>query len=154
MTIFQAKEYDPRVEKRRRMYVITAIIVIAICAYLVYHFRNWREERTVNHFFAAIEQKDYQKAYGIWNDDPNWKQHPQKYSGYNFGTFELDWGPTGEYGDIRSHHIRTTITPKNASGVLVVVMINDRKEPMALWVEKKDQSMSFKPPTLDIRIEP
>lgn len=136
------------------MYVIAGIIVIAIAAYLIYHFRNWREEQTVNHFFAAVEQKDYEKAYGIWNADAGWKQHPQKYSGYNFGTFELDWGPTGEYGDIRSHHIRTTITPKNASGVLVVVMINDRKEPMALWVEKKDQSMSFKPPTLDIRIEP
>jgi|SRR6185437_2288743 len=154
MTIFQAKEYDPRIERRRRMYVIAGIIVIAIAAYLIYHFRNWREEQTVNHFFAAVEQKDYQKAYGIWNADASWKQHPQKYSGYNFGTFELDWGPTGEYGDIRSHRIRTTITPKNASGVLVVVMINDRKEPMALWVEKKDQSMSFKPPTLDIRIEP
>jgi hypothetical protein len=46
------------------------------------------------------------------------------------------------------------LTPKNASGVLVVVMINDRKEPMALWVQKNDQSMTFKPPTLDIRIEP
>ncbi len=136
------------------MYVIAGIIVIAIAAYLIYHFRNWREEQTVNHFFAAVEQKNYDKAYGIWNADASWKQHPQKYSGYNFGTFELDWGPTGEYGDIRSHRIRTTITPKNASGVLVVVMINDRKEPMALWVEKKDQSMSFKPPTLDIRIEP
>ena len=154
MTIFQAKEYDPRIERRRRMYVIAGIIVIAIAAYLIYHFRNWREEQTVNHFFAAVEQKNYDKAYGIWNADASWKQHPQKYSGYNFGTFELDWGPTGEYGDIRSHRIRTTITPKNASGVLVVVMINDRKEPMALWVEKKDQSMSFKPPTLDIRIEP
>jgi hypothetical protein len=153
MTIFQAKEYDPRVERRRRMYGIAGIIVIALVAFLIYHFRNWREERTVNRFFAAVEQKDYDNAYGIWNADPSWKQHPQKYSGYNFGTFELDWGPTGEYGEIRSHRIRTAITPKNASGVLVVVMINDRKEPMALWVEKKDQSMSFKPPTLDIRIE-
>ena len=83
---------------------------------------------------APLEaQSDYERAYAIWNADPNWKQHPQKYSGYNFGTFELDWGPTGEYGEIRSHHIRTAMTPKNASGVVVVVMINDRKEPLALW---------------------
>jgi hypothetical protein len=33
-------------------------------------------------------------------------------------------------------------------------MINDRREPLALWVEKKDQSISFLPPTLNIRIEP
>ncbi|HET9743010.1 MAG TPA: hypothetical protein VFQ00_09675 [Terriglobales bacterium] len=154
MTIFQAKEYDPRVDKRRRIYVISALIIIAVLIYLGYHFRNWREEQTVNHFFAAIEQKNYEKAYAIWNADPNWKQHPQKYSGYNFGTFELDWGPTGEYGDIRSHHIRAAINPKNASGVVVVVKINDRREPMALWVQKKDQSITFLPPTLNVQIKP
>jgi len=100
------------------------------------------------------EHKDYEKAYAIWNADPDWKQHPQKYAGYNFGTFELDWGPTGEYGEIRSHTIRTSITPKNSSGVVVISMINDRKVPLALWVEKKDKSITFLPPTLNIRIEP
>ena len=78
----------------------------------------------------------------------------QKYSGYNFGTFELDWGATGEYGEIRHHRIFSTVTPKRASGVVVVAMINDRKEPLALWVQTNDQSITFPPPTLDIRVEP
>jgi hypothetical protein len=154
MTIFQAKDYDPAVYKRRRMYVIGAVVVAIIVAFLVYHFWDWREQHTVDKFLTAIEHKDYEKAYGLWNADPNWKQHPQKYAGYNFGTFELDWGPTGEYGEIRSHHIREAITPKNSSGVVIVTMINDRKEPLALWVEKKDRSITFLPPTLNIRIEP
>jgi hypothetical protein len=155
MTLFQAKEYDPRVEKRRRMYVIAGLLLVVVAGLLVWHFWYWREERTVNRFLTAIEQKDYERAYAIWNEDPDWKQHPQKYSGYNFGTFELDWGPTGEYGEIHSHQIRQVISPKKGgSGVVVVVRINDRRVPLALWVEKKDQTITFLPPTLDLRIEP
>ena len=153
MTIFEAKEYDPDVDKRRRMYVIAGLVLIAFAAFLVYHCWDWREERAVNKFLTAIEHKDYEKAYAIWNADPNWKEHSQKYAGYNFGTFELDWGPTGEYGEIRSHRIRNALTPKKSSGVVVIVMINDRKAPLALWVEKKDRSITFLPPTLNIRIE-
>ena len=154
MTLFEAKEYYPSVDKRRRLYAIAGLVVIAFLAFLTYHFWDWRAERTVDHFLSAIEHKDYERAYAIWNADPNWKQHPQKYAGYNFGTFELDWGPTGEYGEIRSHTIRTALTPKNSSGVVVISMINDRKTPLALWVEKKDRSITFLPPTLNIRIEP
>jgi len=154
MTIFQAQEYDPRIEKRRRMYVMVALVLVAIAAFLAYRFWDWREQHVVDKFLLAIEHKDYEQAYSIWNADPSWKEHPQKYSGYNFGTFELDWGPTGEYGEIRSHRIRSAITPKNSSGVVVISMINDRKEPLALWVEKKDHSITFLPPTLNIRIEP
>ena len=153
MTLFEAKEYDPSVEKQRRIYAIAGLVLLLILGFLIYHFWNWREEHAVNRFLTAIEHKDYEKAYTVWNADPNWKQHPQKYVGYNFGTFELDWGPTGEYGEIRSHSIRTSLTPKNSSGVVVISMINDRKVPLALWVEKKDRSITFLPPTLNIRIE-
>src|SRR5579872_3070551 len=123
MTIFEAKEYDPRIEKRRRMYILIALVLVGIAGVLVYR---------------------------LWNADPNWKQHPQEYSGYNFGTFEQDWGPVGAYGEIHSHHIRTAMTPKNASGVVVVAMVTFAKhsgnEPLPLWVETKNQSITFLPP--------
>src|SRR5579862_5538200 len=155
MTIFQAKEYDPRIEKRRRMYVLAALVLAAIVGFLVYHFWDWREERTVDHFLTAVEHGDFDTAYSVWNADPNWKQHPQNYSGYPFGTFEQDWGPVGTYGEIRSHRIRTAMTPKNGSGVVVVSMVRFAKhngeEPLALWVEKNNQSITFLPPTLDIK---
>ena len=154
MTLFEAKEFDPTIEQKRRIYAIAGLVLLIILGFLVYNFRNWREEHAINRFLTAIEHKDYEKAYAIWNADTDWKQHPQKYAGYNFGTFELDWGPTGEYGEIRSHKIRTSLTPKNSSGVVVISMINDRKVPLPLWVEKKDRSITFLPPTLNIRIEP
>lgn len=154
MTIFQAKEYDPKLDQQKKLYAICALVLVILLGFLVYHFWNWREEHTVDKFLTAIEHKDFQKAYGVWNADPDWAQHPQKYSGYNYGTFELDWGPTGEYGEIHSHRIRQSMTPRRSSGVVVVAMINDRKEPLALWVERKDHSITFLPPTLNIRIEP
>ncbi len=156
MTIFEAKEYDPRIEKRRRLYLLAGLVVAALIAFAVYHFWDWREERTVDHFLTAVEHNDFELAYSLWNADPNWKQHPEKYSGYNFATFEQDWGPVGTYGEIKSHHLRTALTPKNGSGVVVVNMVTFAKhsgpEPLALWVEKSNQSITFLPPTLDIHI--
>ena len=156
MTIFEAKEYDPRIEKRRRLYLLAGLVVAALIAFAVYHFWDWREERTVDHFLTAVEHNDFELAYSLWNADPNWKQHPQKYSGYSFATFEQDWGPVGTYGEIKSHHLRTALTPKNGSGVVVVNMVTFAKhsgpEPLALWVEKSNQSITFLPPTLDIHI--
>ena len=74
MTIFQAKEYDPSVEKRNRIYVIAALVLLVIAGFLVYHLWDWREERVVSKFFTAIEHKDYERAYALWNADPNWKR--------------------------------------------------------------------------------
>lgn len=158
MTIFEAKEYDPRIEKRRRMYILAAFIAAAMVGFLIYHFWDWREERTVDKFLTAVEHRDYEKAYSLWNADPDWKQHPQQYSGYPFGTFEQDWGPVGLYGEIRWHHLYKSMTLKNASGVVVVSMVSFAKhnapEPLALWVEKKNQSITYLPPTLDLKINP
>ena len=146
MTLFQAPTYDPSRDKRRKQIIIVAVLCILLLAYLGYHFRNWREERVVDHFFEAIEHKDYESAYALWMADPNWKQHPEKYKNYPFGAFELDWGPTGEYGTISRHRIAQAITPKGGgSGVIVVAFLNDRKQPVALWVEKKDHSMTYSP---------
>ena len=146
MTLFQAPEYNPRRDQRRKQIIIIAVLFVLLLAYLGWTFRNWREERVVDHFFQAIEHKDYETAYAIWMADPNWKQHPEKFKNYPFGAFELDWGPTGEYGTITHHRIAKTFTPKGGgSGVIVVAFLNDRRQPVALWVEKNDHSMTYSP---------
>ena len=53
-------------------------------------------------FFSAVEAKDYTQAFGIWNNDPNWQQHPNQYQTYPYKTFMSDWGPSGEYGVIEA----------------------------------------------------
>jgi hypothetical protein len=144
-TLFEAPQYDPRRERRRKQLVALAILVIIALAFLAYLYRNWPEERVVDKFFSALEQQDYEKAYGIWFHDPNWKQHPDRYSNYPYQEFRVDWGPGGEWGIIKSHKIEGAANPKGGSGVVVVVRVNERAEPARIWVEKSDKTLTFSP---------
>ena len=144
-TLFNAPEYDPAKERRRKQKIAGAILLIIILLGLAWLFRNYPEERVVNHFFDALQQKNYQKAYGIWTADPHWQQHAQQHKTYPFSEFYLDWGPGGEYGPIHSYHIEGTANPPHGSGVVVVVTVNERKEPARIWVEKSDKSLTFSP---------
>src|SRR5512147_2102649 len=99
-TLFEAPAYDPRRERRRRIVVIAVLVVAAVMAVLAYRYRNWPEERVVNRFFHALQQKDYEGAYATWMHDPAWKQHPQQYGQYPYEDFYRDWGPGGEWGVI------------------------------------------------------
>lgn len=144
-SIFTAPQYDPRRERRKRtiiVFIVTAAILIGALAWV---YRNWPEERVVDHFFAALVNKDYEQAYGIWLHDPGWKQHPDKYPNYPFREFYNDWGPGGEWGIIKNFHIDGSAAPKKGSGVVVVVTVNGRAEKARIWVEKKDRTLTFSP---------
>jgi hypothetical protein len=144
-TLFEAPEYDPRREKRRKQQIAGAIVLVIILLGIGWIFRNYPEERVVKHFFSALEAKDYERAYGVWVADRDWKQHPQQHPRYPFNEFLQDWGPTSEWGVIRSYKIDGTANPKRGSGVVVQVTINGRSEPARLWVEKSDKSLTFSP---------
>jgi hypothetical protein len=144
-TLFEAPAYDPRRERRRKIIAAVAIVVVLCLGALAWVYRHWPEERVVNRFFAALEHKDFEQAYGIWMADKGWKQHPDKYARYPFKEFYIDWGPGGEYGIINTHHIEGSVSPKGGSGVVVVVKVNDRAEPARIWVETSDKSLTFSP---------
>jgi hypothetical protein len=152
MTLFEAKPPDPRdeakIRKRWRTAILAAVLLIVVAG-ILFHFRYWSEEQVVNKFFTLIEQKNYEAAYALWQADPDWKQHTSQYSQYPFGQFQLDWGPSGDYGEIKSHRVTDALSPRNkngpVSGVVVVFHVNDRVEPGCLWVEKKTKALSFSP---------
>src|SRR5215813_11541180 len=150
MALMDAKEYDPRPAQRRNRIIATAVvIVVAIAAYL-YFTRYSAEIRVINNFFNALQQKDFDTAYGIYQGDPDWKQHPQKYASYTVNQFTLDWGPSGEYGPITSHRVDCALAPPKKdfvtpSGVVVVVTINNRADPRSMWVERKTHSVTDSP---------
>jgi len=146
MTLLDAKEYDPSRDRRRRIRVISIIIVLALVAGLVWYFHDWPEEHVADQFFQALQDKNYEAAYGIWMHDPDWKHHLDKYKQYSFNEFYSDWGPGGEWGIIKSHRIYGSLTPKGGgSGVVVDVVINERAEHARVWVQKSDKTMSFSP---------
>ncbi|MBZ5645780.1 MAG: hypothetical protein LAN37_00995 [Acidobacteriia bacterium] len=144
-TLFEAPPYDPKRERRRNAIlglVVGTLIVIGVLGYL---FRYLPYERVVDHFFTALEQKDFEKAYGIWLNDPSWKQNQTKHANYSFHDFYVDWGPGGEWGIIRQHQIVGSAAPKGGSGVVVVVRVNDRAEEARIWVERRDRTLTFSP---------
>jgi hypothetical protein len=149
MGLMDAPEYDPEPARRRtRRIVIAAVSLIAIVA-LYFFFRYWPEEHAVNNFFEAIEQKNFEKAYGIYNADPAWKDHPQQFT-YTYNQFYLDWGPSGEYGIIGAHHIDCSTEPRKsgfqpATGIIVVVTVNKNPVTRIMWVEKKNKELHISP---------
>ena len=141
-----AKEYDPVRERRRKLRIWTAVSLVLVVAFLAWMFRFWPEERIVDHFFAALQQQQFEKAYGIWLHDPDWQQHPQQYAQYPYNEFYRDWGPGGEYGPIKSYRIYASGSPKGGgSGVIVEVVVNERYEHARVWVEKKTKTLTFSP---------
>jgi hypothetical protein len=145
-TIFTAPQYDPAKERRRNRLIWTIVLVVLVVAALAWLFRFWPQEHLVGNFFQALQNKDYETAYGIWVADKNWKQHPDKFSQYPFREFYQDWGPGGEWGAIRSYKVEGAAHPKGGSGVVVVVTVNERVDPKArIWVESKDKTLTFSP---------
>jgi hypothetical protein len=120
-------------------------LVIAI-ATTVWFNRYWPEEHRVSRFFTQLQTKNYEGAYAIWMNDPDWKQHPDQYKRYNFNAFYLDWGPGGEWGTVNSYKIVAAQKPRpGANGVVIGVRVNGRKQLCSVRVEFKDKTLGFSP---------
>ncbi len=145
MTLLDAPSYDARRAKKRRNTWIGLAVACVVAGIFLFIFWNWPAEHRVNNFFAAVEAQDFPKAFAIWNNDPNWQQHPEKYvqAGYPYGKFLVDWGKSGEYGVITSHKI--IYATGFGNGVLMAIDVNGRKTPMTLSVEKKMHTIGFTP---------
>lgn len=143
MTLLDAPRYDPHKARLRRNVIIAILIAIPIVAFFTWYWWNWPEEHRVNEFFHAIEAKNYQQAYGLWNNDPNWQQHPEQYKLYPFKQFMSDWGPSSDYGVIKT--AKVVVSKEYGSGVVVGVRINGNPKTMFLWVEKKAKTIGFSP---------
>jgi hypothetical protein len=143
MTLLDAPVYNPARDRKRRNIFIAVGVLVVILAGFVWWFWDWPQEHKVNKFFVAVEAKDFPKAFAIWNNDPNWEQHTDRYKLYPYGKFVVDWGTSSDYGVITSHQI--VMEKATGSGVIVGVDVNGRKTPMFLWVERRSGTIGFSP---------
>lgn len=156
MTLLNAPKYDSSREKRRTFLIFGSIAFVLLAAvvgvggYLLGHgwfFTNLHAEHKVSQFFDALEAKDYNKAYAIWMNDPNWQQHPQKYD-YSLKRFTEDWTTESPVGPITSHQVdisKTDGTGTFGTGIIVAVRVNgDHK--IFMWYEKKDGTLTYPAP--------
>jgi hypothetical protein len=158
MTLLNAPEYDARGENRKKGLLIGALvlvgltIVIGMGGFLLGHgwfFSNLPAEHKVNTFFDALEAKDYGKAYGIYWNDAEWQQHPQKYSFYPLQRFTEDWTTDSPVkGPIVSHHVdisKTDGSGQFGTGIIVAVRVNgDHK--VFMYVLRKDGTLAWPAP--------
>ena len=100
MTLLNAPEFDERKENRRRnIWVgsgifVAVMVVLTVAGFLLGHgwlFTNLPAEHRVNVFLTAVQAGEYPEAFGIFNNDPSWQQHPQKYADYPLQRFTEDF---------------------------------------------------------------
>ena len=147
MTLMDAGVYDKTSNRKRRTLIIGLLCVAGIIAITAFLTWNRPAERRVNQLFAAIEKQDFPQAFGIWNNDPGWQQHAQRYAaaGYSYGRFVSDWGTDSDYGAIKSHKILHA-TSRYGNSTLLAVEVNGRKAALlTLAVEKHAHAMNFPP---------
>lgn len=147
MTLMDAQQYDESRDRRRRNVIIIGVIAALILAWVVFHLRDHPERHAADKFFSALQHGDVEGAYALWMRDPDWKQHPQKYSNYTFGDFGQDWGPAGQWGIIKSYKVDCSYS--SGSGVIVEVTPNKRAEHANVWVDKADKTLHFSPSEID-----
>ena len=135
MTLLDAPSFNAARARKRRNIILSTIGVLILLGIFVWIFWNWPAEHRVNRFFVALEQQQFEKAYGIWNNDADWQQHSDKYknSGYPYNRFLDDWNVNGEYGKITSHKILYA-TSSMGNNTLMAVQVNDRKSLLTLGV--------------------
>jgi hypothetical protein len=157
MSLMDAPEYDSRRDTRNRNLLIAAgvlvvlIVVIGFGGYALGHgwfFSNIPAEHRVENFFNALEAKDYAKAYGIWYNDPDWQQHPQKYD-YTLQRFTEDWTTESPVkAAITSHHVDISKTDGSGafgSGIIVAVRVNGDHKVFMYYI-RKDGTLAWPAP--------
>ena len=125
------KPINPVWERRKKRLWIAAAVVVVEAPLLYFQFKNWPVERAVRRFLTALQEENYQRAYGLWKPAPS----------YRYQDFLRDWGKESEYGKVTSFEI--THSRDRASGVVVTARVNQHET--RVWVEKRDKSLSFPP---------
>ena len=148
MALFEAVEEHPNAKSRRRV-IVAIVLVVFVAAGLAWVLRYHKERVTILHFMTAVIAGNMQQAYQVWKPSPS----------YAFKDFQDDWGANGYYGPVKSFRIKDTDRPKASSAVAIKIELspyqpfpadNDvakqsKTKQVVLWVEVKDESISFPP---------
>jgi hypothetical protein len=151
MSLMEAVPYDEKKEARKKqlwigaLVAVVLVIAIAFSGFFMGHgwfFSNLPAEMRVNTFLKTVEAQNFQKAYGIWMDDDDWQQHPQKFD-YSFQRFTEDWSTKSDYGVIHNHHVN--FSHRDHSSVIVAVTINNSPDMFFVLYETKSKTLSYSP---------
>lgn len=148
--IFDPPEEEPSAKAPR---YLLGSLAVALAIFLVLWYplgRRFHKERsTVQRFMNELVAGDMTSAYRTWKPSPS----------YSFADFLEDWGPTPYYGAIKSYEIDSIQGIEGGSGAAVTLSVSpyapfpraddpaerQRTRTITLWVDSKDESISFPP---------
>jgi hypothetical protein len=152
MTLLNAPAFDEQKEKRKSSIwigsgiLVAALVLLTVAGFLLGHgwlFTNLPAEHKVNVFMTALEAKDYQKAYGLFYNDPSWQQHVDKYKDYPLERFIEDFTTESDWkGPINSFHVGCS--KRGATGTAVAVTVNGTNH-LTLNYVRADGTLTFFP---------
>lgn len=126
------KPIDLKAERRRRYAISIVAFLVLLSGAGYWRFRNFSEERQALHFFQALQSKNFEEAYRIW----------QPAKSYKFKDFMDDWGDQGLQGPVENFQI--VRSRRRGTGVIVEIRVNNSAN-VRLWVEQNDKSLTFPP---------
>jgi hypothetical protein len=152
MTLLNAPQFDVQKETRKRnlqigsLIAVVAIALLAVAGFLMGHgwlFMNVPVEHKVNVFLSTLQKQDYKQAYGLFYNDPNWQQHPDKYKDYPLERFTEDFTTASDWkGPITSFHVGCS--KRGNTGTAVAATINGSTG-LTLEYQRSDGTLSFFP---------
>jgi len=123
-----------------------AIVLLTVAGFLLGHgwfFINLPAEHRVSTLLSTLKAQDYAKAYGIFYNDPQWQQHPEKYKDYTLQRFTEDFTTESDWkGPIASYQV--DYSKRNDTGVAVRATING-SVPLTLNYSRADGTIAFFP---------
>src|SRR6202451_2904209 len=116
--------------------ILACLLVTGLVFYAV--FKNHGEEQRAKTFLALLNARNYAAAYTMWGcTDSN------PCPAYPFTKFQEDWGPKSEHANESAAHIG--LSPSCGSGVVIRLDYPAAEEPVSLWVERDNGTISFAP---------
>jgi len=152
MTLLNAPEFDVKKENRKRNILVGSgitfafLVVLAVAGFLMGHgwlFMNLPVEHRMNLFLSALQEQDYPKAYGVFYNDPNWQQHPDKYKDYPLQRFTEDFTTESDWkAPVTS--FRVGCSKRDETGTAVYATVNGTTS-LTLKYQRADGTLTFFP---------
>ncbi len=155
MSLLDAPAYDEKKARTLKAAIVGSIslvfllAILTVAGYILGHgwlFTDLPAEHKVGDFFAALQARDYNKAFGIYNNDPDWQQHPDKYASYPESRFQDDWTTQDPIkGPVDSYHVdisKTDGTGTFGSGIIVAVTVNGSKR-VFMYYDNKTRALTW-----------
>ena len=126
---------DARREGLRKRIILWGLAAVIVGTSAFFYFRNWGEERALDHFITLLKQQKYQDAYQLWQTPDTAKFYPPD-------KFAEDWGASGVYKNAGALQIKEV---DSCDSGVVFDMAYPGAEDFGLWVERQSKVISFAP---------